>query len=295
VTDSFATKKEKVMSKFNPNDFSFEVSIPSAILFNDKIEPACIKLFAIIKGLTRAHGYCYATNAYLAECMDATERSVQMWLKLLKTEGFIEIHTEKFGINWQRHIYLPNKFKKMFTKGNTVHPPTKYSSPPHEIQFTHISNKEISNKEINTPPPAPVCVFLSFGKYVKVEETEYDTLVATHGEPLVTSIIDQINDYIASKGKPYKDYAATIRNWIRNSKQTTGTIPKPEKDLNKELMEKVKIRCKDQFERREMREDAQGIEFVRGQYNLLIKYTDFGFREQLLNQLRKMGIDTGGI
>lgn len=283
------------MSKFNPNDFSFEVSIPSVILFNEKIEPACIKLFAIIKGLTKAHGYCYATNEYLSECMDSCETSIKKWLRLLKQEGFIEILSEKRGIHWQRHIYLGVKLNKFLRRSPECPPGVATATGGEAPPRLHINKYTIRDIETNTPPPTSVCVFQSFGKYVKLEEKELKTLIDKHGEPLVMSIIDKINDYIASKGKPYKDYAATIRNWIRNAQEKDKIIPKPEKDLNQELLNKLKSKCAAWFQNGEMREHPQGIEFVKGQFYLLIKFTDFGFRDQLLNQLRKMGIDTGGI
>ena len=116
--------------EINLDDLSFEVSIPAIVLLNDKIERACITLYAFIKSLTRAHGYCFATNGYLAQLMKSDERTIRKWLKSLSDEGFIDIHTTKEGIHWQRHIYLGVNLKKCLRKAQTGHPPGPNIPPP---------------------------------------------------------------------------------------------------------------------------------------------------------------------
>ncbi len=39
---------------------SFDAVIPSVLLFNENLEPNAIKLYAFVRGLTKAHGYCFA-------------------------------------------------------------------------------------------------------------------------------------------------------------------------------------------------------------------------------------------
>ena len=38
--------------------------------------------------------------------------------------------------------------------------------------------------------------------------------------------IEKVSEYCASKGKSYKNYLATIRNWARRDKETRGNIRK---------------------------------------------------------------------
>src|SRR5580692_2291965 len=94
----------------NLDDLSFDAVIPSALLLNNKIEPNAIKLYAFVRGLTKAHGYCYATNEYLAACMQLSTSATRNLLKSLEDEGFIcKKWDESTG---KRHIYLGMNLKK---------------------------------------------------------------------------------------------------------------------------------------------------------------------------------------
>lgn len=90
-----------------------------------------------------------------------------------------------------------------------------------------LSNKEqISKKEHiereREPAPAPK---KPFGKFVKLEEKEHAELVTKFGEPTIERYIQKINDHLESTGKkPYKGYAATIRNWIDRDKDRTPIV-----------------------------------------------------------------------
>jgi len=67
----------------------------------------------------------------------------------------------------------------------------------------------------------------SYGSHVKLGADEYNELIAKHGETVIRDIIEEINDYIDSKGlKPYKNYAATIRNWLKRRKRDVRVDPK---------------------------------------------------------------------
>ena len=73
--------------------------------------------------------------------------------------------------------------------------------------------------------------FLSFGKYVKLREEDLSILVKENGKEKIDQTIDSINDYLSSTGKkPYKDYAATIRNWLR--RQPLSGLPQGKSSLS---------------------------------------------------------------
>ena len=74
------------------------------------------------------------------------------------------------------------------------------------------NRKKGGKKDLSPPPP------LSFGKHVKISTEEHTSLVQTFTEPIVCKAFEEINDYLSSSGKkPYKDFAAATRNWIRRS------------------------------------------------------------------------------
>ena len=57
------------------------------------------------------------------------------------------------------------------------------------------------------------------GSHVKLTQEQLDALVTEYGLPLITTMIDRMNEYIAMKGKPYKDYNLAIRKWIREEQK----------------------------------------------------------------------------
>jgi len=56
---------------------------------------------------------------------------------------------------------------------------------------------------------------IKHGRYVSLLDEVYEKLCTLYGKGEVDSKIEDINDYCASKGKKYKDYAATIRQWFK--------------------------------------------------------------------------------
>jgi len=61
-----------------------------------------------------------------------------------------------------------------------------------------------------------------YGDVVSLEKEKYETLCFQYGKKEVDNKIDDINNYCLSKGKRYKDYAATIRAWFKKD----GVLPK---------------------------------------------------------------------
>ena len=107
------------------NALSFEVCLPSAILFNQNIEPNAIKLYAFVKGLTKTEGYCFASNDYLAQCMQCDISTVKRLLGSLAKEGFIKIETDKTTIHWSRKIFVGVDFKKCLRRLKNAPPPAQ--------------------------------------------------------------------------------------------------------------------------------------------------------------------------
>ena len=60
-------------------------------------------LYGQISRLSNKEGYCYASNNYLAELLDCSERSVQRFIEELKDNNFIKVQLCKSYI---RHIYI---------------------------------------------------------------------------------------------------------------------------------------------------------------------------------------------
>lgn len=156
-------------------DLSFDCVLPSAIFFNENLEPACIKAYAIIRNLTRMHGYCFATNEYLAKLLKAGESSVRRWLSSLENEGFLHIETEQNGIQWQRRIYLADEFKKVLRTLKNEHPPAQFRAPPCSKMSTIKEEKKKERKEESkegptSSPPSADADLLTVFFFNKIKE-----------------------------------------------------------------------------------------------------------------------------
>lgn len=210
-------------------NLNFDCNLPASIFFNKNIEQTTVKLYACIRNLTHISGYCYATNKYLASLMDSSEASIKRWLKCLKREGYIDIETNKEGIHWERRLYLSDRFKKSLRRLTDELPPAHGRAGP-SSRMSYRVEEELSKEELSKEnPPTPKGEF--FGRFVQLTKEEYSELSVKYSSDRLNEVIEEINDYIASSGrKPYKDYAATIRNWFRRRRTTqkspTNSIPK---------------------------------------------------------------------
>lgn len=67
---------------------------------------------------------------------------------------------------------------------------------------------------------------LSMGSHVKLTSMEYTKLIETHGEDLISSTIEDVNNYCeASKPKGYANYRAAIEQFIKKNKARQYLTP----------------------------------------------------------------------
>lgn len=164
-----------------------------------------------------------------------------------------------FG-NYKYYISETPKFKKCLQSPENQG--TDNQGTENQGALSNISCLKNDQKASKPPNPqtggAPdgACEMLAFGQFVKLEKKAHDELCKLHGFEVVAGLIDEINDYIAASGKkPYKDYAAAIRQWIRRRKQQHQAKP-PQSDSvklndlqeqnwkqNQELVNDLKVEC----------------------------------------------------
>jgi hypothetical protein len=77
------------------------IIIPDPVLIDERLNIHAKILYGHVFRLTQSKGFCWATNAALAELMARDERSVQRWLKELLSCGYI---TQVLA-GWQRKIF----------------------------------------------------------------------------------------------------------------------------------------------------------------------------------------------
>lgn len=162
----------------------------------------------------------------------------------------------------------------------------------------NLKKENLKEEEITTPTPSKgkrvreiSPPLEKYGKFVQMKKEDHEGFVSAHGEPLIKELIDEMNDYLASNGKRYQDYAAAMRQWIKrrkNNPQQGGYSKATTSDIDKELAEKIMSK----FPReRDIKVGSNYIEFHFGPMNVPhIKFGDKAFREQVIHNLRKMNL-----
>lgn len=118
------------------------ISYLPAVVFDDKVIGSTGKLlFALISSLTESHGYCWASNDYLAEKMGGiTEVSVSRLLGALKKRRYIVVSYENPKNNTGRKIFLNDQeVVRLIAMNQGVNP---YDEPKKE------SEEEPINKNV---------------------------------------------------------------------------------------------------------------------------------------------------
>ncbi len=152
-------------------ELSFDCVLPSALLFNENVEPACVKAYAVIRNLSKQSGYCYATNEYLSNILKCDVSTIKRWISSLEKEGYLDLETDKKGINWQRKIFISNRFTAKFTKAQNCAPPSSKMS--HTIEEN--TNKEelsVCPPEVGLDPPKKVEKTKTNGEKISIEKDD---------------------------------------------------------------------------------------------------------------------------
>jgi len=101
-------KQEKEKWEKVPRE-GFFVVLPYYVLEDQKLPDKSKLLYGLISALANKHGYCYATNNYLAEKLGCKERIVRYHLTILKNRGLIKVEVEKDSTGTWRKIWIAKK------------------------------------------------------------------------------------------------------------------------------------------------------------------------------------------
>jgi len=206
-----------------------------------------------------------------------------------RLSDIIEI-TDIWGINMQ--VISNNSYPRQ----NLPPPPAKKVGAPRQNlppKKNHI--KKSTSNDVDIGAGAPCIKYFVYGK-VKMKMEDYERLVADLGQAWVDKKVPEMDDYIASTGKRYADKARTLRNWHKRE-QADGSSSNPIED-NRAHAEAIA----DNFNLARARQKhlileplSKGIE-IRSTHptatvkTFFLEYTAKGFRDQLDNGLRKMGL-----
>jgi tyrosine-protein phosphatase YwqE len=100
--------------------------IPTTILLDKRLDQGAKLLMIVILSIVKKtdQGRCFSTNEHLAGMFDVSERSIQNWLKQLKSCGYVRIEELKFSFGNKRCIIpeINKEFKFRKLPGGTKQP-----------------------------------------------------------------------------------------------------------------------------------------------------------------------------
>lgn len=215
---------------------SYHVVYPARLLEDTELPSTAFRLYGFISGLTRREGYCWAKNDSLAELMGTTVRTVQNALNSLLDRGYISLEI----VHNVRRIYLVDLTRladeepeieeeqdctgdeKNFTPCKKNHGGVKKSSSRGEKNCTPYKRKNNNReKEVEKEDAR------AFGTYgnVFLTDKQFDRLCEWAKRQDVLDMADEMSCAIQSKKvKPYQDFEAALRNWLRKA----GKLKKPD-------------------------------------------------------------------
>ena len=189
----------------NENRIGYYAIIPATVLFNEKIKANEKLLYAIITVLSNKEGYCFASNSYLGNLLNAKPHTISKWVSHLKELGFVclDIIRNDKGEIIQRRIY-PND--------------TPYSinrTYPYSIEKTEgMSQKGQYNNIIDNNINTHTVSKEKFNENVFLYDYEYKKLLEEYGENKTKKCIEELSLYKKSKGVEYESDYATIKRWV---------------------------------------------------------------------------------
>jgi hypothetical protein len=166
-------------------------------------------------------GWFFRTQEKIEERTCLTRKNQDHAIKILLDKGWIDkivvglpakryfkINDDKVleGLNLSNKHSSLSKTDKLVCPKGTI-PVVQIGQTAHYIE----ENKKENKLRERVP-------LIDFGEIVKLKPGEYEKLCEDNGKQKIDSMIITMNDYCASKGERYKDYAATLRNWIRREK-----------------------------------------------------------------------------
>jgi hypothetical protein len=192
--------------------------IPCRYLMSKDINSTQKLLIGLVSSLSNLKGYCFASNDYLAECLNISKITVSQLVSDLEKKGYFgriiyrndkkQVEQRVLVLILDKHLPLETDIPMM---GNNDTLPLKTIIPPIENRKDNIkvnSNINIKNNSI-IPTMEMVEDYFAEKERLELAESFFDFYTS--------------NGWMVGKNK-MKDYKSAIRNWIRNDKKFNKNV-----------------------------------------------------------------------
>ncbi len=232
----------------------------------------------------------------LADTLKEAKDSIGSAIKELEQFGYcrkIQIKDSKGKfLPFDYEIYETSQLKKCLPQQDF--PLADYPVPENpQLIKNDLSNHIEKEEREEAPPPPPL---FKSGKVI-FELSKLFLLETEFGVEQTKAMIARLDDYAHIKPKKFKEYAdhyRVLRNWLTDEKEKkTVTSPKEMfKQTSLEIAKKIKELYKDDHK---IHVGVDHIEFIFGPRSTIVGFTDYGFRDQVISNLRKMNLPIDGL
>jgi hypothetical protein len=182
---------------------SYYAIIPANVRYADIPDKAKL-LYGEITALCNKEGYCWANNTYFANLYKVHKNTISRLIGILVKNGFLDIEMtpQQKGVEVSRKLFIP--ILKNVEGGILKNVEDNNTS----INITNniTNNNSVIGKNYNLDYARK----LVEGKDTQEFEDKYSI-----SQDIVIDIAEELVNYVASTGKRYKDYKATMHNWIK--------------------------------------------------------------------------------
>lgn len=242
----------------------------------------------------------------IAELTNSSKDGVRECLKVLESYGLIKktISKDSRGDNNPNTYEInieeePTKNESFAHLGESNDQGVGDSSAHLAESFAPQKKLKLNKEENIYIPPTDLFTYTSEQSdqsRVFMSLKRYDKLVKRYGKDIVHKFLERLDRYADTNPKKFKDYkchASVISGWIEKE----GILPlKAEEDKAPSLTVSSSLPNEEwartigsKFSKvKEMEVGVEGISFSMGQMYEMIKYKEHGFKDRVLNRLRKM-------
>lgn len=170
------------------------------------------------QGITIKKGQLLTSQRTLASETGLSRQNIKTSLnKLISTHEITQKVTQNKTliniVNWDKFQGQDKKATQKATQKVTHDQPT--TNPPIEEEIKN--NNKLNNIYTHAREKK------KYGEFenVLLTDKEYQKLVDKHSKSVVDDYIEKVSGYCKASGKKYKDYYATVQNWLRKDKPST--------------------------------------------------------------------------
>lgn len=159
-------------------------------------------IYALIFSFTGNNQDCFVSNGYIERQLDIKQKTIQTSLQHLEKLGLIE-----------REIANRNERKMRVICNNSCTPSVKITVPPQQKLHTYTQVYTQVDTQVYNKQKSPLKIDYKEFLLELNQSNEFSNRGIT--ATILENTYNKIRDYEKSKGKKYKDYKATIKNWLR--------------------------------------------------------------------------------